>query len=55
MRLADPTQVDELVSELRAGRNIAVKCVCSDARTCHRRLVIEAARQAIPELEVRET
>jgi len=43
-----------MLAELRTGRNVAVMCVCSDPKTCHRRLVIELARQAIAGLEVRD-
>jgi uncharacterized protein (DUF488 family) len=45
MRLADPGQVEVVVDELRAGRNVGVMCVCRDGRRCHRRLVVELARQ----------
>jgi uncharacterized protein (DUF488 family) len=53
MRLADPAEIEMVLAELRTGRNVAVMCACSDAGTCHRRLVIELARQAIPGLVVR--
>jgi uncharacterized protein (DUF488 family) len=54
MRLVDPRQVSAIVELLRVGRNVAVMCACANPKTCHRRMVIELARRAIPELEVRE-
>ena len=54
MRLADPEQVEVVVDELRAGRNVALMCVCADGRRCHRQLVIELARQRLPGLDVRD-
>jgi len=54
MRLMDPSAVDGVVHELRAGRNVALMCVCTSSATCHRWLVMELARQAIAGLEVRD-
>jgi len=54
MRLADPAEAEMVLAELRTGRSVAVMCVCSDPTTCHRRLVIDLARKAIPGLEVGE-
>jgi uncharacterized protein (DUF488 family) len=52
MHLADPSQVQVVVDELRAGRSVAIMCACPNIWRCHRRLVSQLAREAIPELEV---
>ena len=52
MRLVDPSAVKVVVDELRAGRNVALMCACANIWHCHRRLVSELAREAIPNLDV---
>ena len=54
MRLVDPDAVGPVVSALRDGQNVALMCACTDAKRCHRRFVIELAREAIPGLDVHE-
>jgi len=51
-RLADPSQVQVVLGQLRLGRNVAIICACPNIWRCHRRLVSQLAREAIPELEV---
>ncbi|MGI8928933.1 MAG: DUF488 family protein, N3 subclade [Candidatus Limnocylindrales bacterium] len=38
-RIADITQVETVLAELRAGVNVGLLCVCRDARDCHRSLI----------------
>ena len=52
MRLADPSQVQVVLEELREGRDVAIMCACPNVWRCHRRLVSQLAREAVPELEV---
>jgi uncharacterized protein (DUF488 family) len=52
MRLVDPSAVRVLVDELRAGRNVALMCACSSIWRCHRRLVVDLVRKALPQVEV---
>jgi hypothetical protein len=54
MRLANPDSVAVVVSALGAGRNVALMCACLDRRRCHRRLIIDLAREAVPGLRVRD-
>ena len=54
IRLANPDSVALVVSALRAGRNVALMCACTDGRRCHRRLIMDLAREAIPRLQIRE-
>lgn len=50
IRIADITQVDTVLAELRARVNVALMCVCSDAATCHRSVIVAEILRREPSL-----
>lgn len=52
MRLVNPSHVEVVLAELREGRNVALMCACPNIWRCHRRLISQLVREAIPEVEV---
>lgn len=53
MALANPSVgIKGLVMYLREGYDLIVLCGCSDFQSCHRHLIVELLRGAMPEVEV---
>jgi len=52
IQIADIAQVETVLAELRTGANVALMCVCSDAATCHRSVIVAEIVRREPTLLV---
>jgi hypothetical protein len=53
IEIADIAAVADIVDELRAGRSVALLCVCAKPESCHRLVLAEEALRRLPGLRVR--
>jgi len=52
MTLADWSKVGDIIEALKSGVNVAIMCACAKYSTCHRQLVVQKVKEALPDVEV---